>query len=85
MKRSIRIIVSILLVFCLIFSSTISSYAHSGRTDSSGGHKDNKNKTAWEAIIIIVVDILHISIPTDIVRIQMCFPIALRLKLARRR
>lgn len=45
MKRSIRIIVSILLVFSLIFSSAISSYAHSGRTDSSGGHKDNKNKS----------------------------------------
>lgn len=28
-----------------IFSIGISSYAHSGRTDSSGGHKDNKNKS----------------------------------------
>lgn len=45
MKRSIRIVVSILLVFSLIFSSAVSSYAHSGRTDGSGGHKDNKNKS----------------------------------------
>ena len=45
MKRSIRIVVSILLVFTLVFSSAVSSYAHSGRTDSSGGHKDNKNKS----------------------------------------
>ena len=45
MKRSIRIIVSILLVVTLIFSSTVSTFAHSGRTDSSGGHKDNKNKS----------------------------------------
>lgn len=45
MKHSIRIIVSILLAVTLIFSSAISSYAHSGRTDSSGGHKDNQNKS----------------------------------------
>ena len=45
MKRLIRIAISLLLVFSLIFSSAISSYAHSGRTDSSGGHKDNKNKS----------------------------------------
>ena len=45
MKRLIRTVVSILLVFTLIFSSAIPSYAHSGRTDSSGGHKDNKNKS----------------------------------------
>lgn len=29
------------LVLCLLFSSVC--FAHSGRTDSSGGHKDNKN------------------------------------------
>ena len=45
MKRLIRIGVSLLLVFTLIFSCVISSYAHSGRTDGSGGHKDNKNKS----------------------------------------
>ena len=45
MKRLIRIAISLLLVFSLNFSSAISSYAHSGRTDSSGGHKDNKNKS----------------------------------------
>lgn len=45
MKRLIRTVVSILLVFTLILGSAVSSYAHSGRTDSSGGHKDNKNKS----------------------------------------
>jgi len=45
MKRLIRIVVSILLTFTLIFSSTVSTFAHSGRTDGSGGHKDNKNKS----------------------------------------
>ena len=34
-------ILVLLLVFCLLFSSIC--FAHSGRTDSSGGHKDNKN------------------------------------------
>ena len=43
-----------------------------------------KTKAAWEAIIIIVVDILRISIPADIVRIKTCSPRVLRLKLARR-
>lgn len=33
-------IISLSLAFCLIFSC---SFAHSGRTDSSGGHRDNKN------------------------------------------
>lgn len=45
MKRLIRTVVSILLVFTLILGSAVSSYAHSGRTDSNGGHKDNKNKS----------------------------------------
>lgn len=38
----------ILLTLLIIITSTfigINSYAHSGRTDSSGGHKDNKNKS----------------------------------------
>lgn len=33
-------IVTLSLVCCLLFTST---FAHSGRTDSSGGHRDNKN------------------------------------------
>lgn len=38
----------ILLTLLIIITSTfigINSYAHSGRTDSSGGHKDNQNKS----------------------------------------
>lgn len=43
MKKRVVGFLSVLLVFCLIFS--FSAYAHSGRTDSSGGHRDNKNKS----------------------------------------
>lgn len=35
-------LVLLVIAFSCIFST---SYAHSGRTDSSGGHKDNKNKS----------------------------------------
>ncbi len=42
MKRRIP---SILLAIIVIMSLSISAFAHSGRTDSSGGHKDNKNKS----------------------------------------
>ena len=45
MKKSKEKIVSILLIALSIISIGISAYAHSGRTDSSGGHKDNKNKS----------------------------------------
>lgn len=42
-------ILCILLVFPVIeytnYNSTITVEAHSGRTDSAGGHKDNKNKS----------------------------------------
>lgn len=40
-KNKIRI-VSILLIMTLI---GVNSYAHSGRTDSNGGHRDNRNKS----------------------------------------
>lgn len=43
-KNKIKII-SILLIALSIISMGINAYAHSGRTDSSGGHKDNKNKS----------------------------------------
>ncbi len=39
MKKKLVLLV---IAFSCIFSM---SYAHSGRTDSSGGHKDNKNKS----------------------------------------
>ena len=45
MKRSLKILFLspfLLLIIAIITSST---YAHSGRTDSRGGHKDNKNKS----------------------------------------
>ncbi len=32
-------------VITVILVSSLSSFAHSGRTDSSGGHRDNKNKS----------------------------------------
>lgn len=45
MKKSKVKIVSILLITLSIISIGINTYAHSGRTDSNGGHKDNKNKS----------------------------------------
>ncbi len=41
LKRVLTIFFSVLLAICC----TITTFAHSGRTDSSGGHKDNKNKS----------------------------------------
>lgn len=41
MKRRVS---SMLLVVLLLLTSVI-TYSHSGRTDSNGGHKDNKNKS----------------------------------------
>lgn len=38
-------IISIFLIALSIMSIEITMYAHSGKTDSSGGHKDNKNKS----------------------------------------
>lgn len=37
-----KIILTLLMFMCIAFIYT-NSYAHSGRTDSNGGHKDNKN------------------------------------------
>ncbi len=42
MKKSVF---SILMVCVLIISLSLSTLAHSGRTDSNGGHRDNKNKS----------------------------------------
>ncbi len=38
-------VISILTICLLLITMPISAFAHSGRTDSSGGHKDNKNKS----------------------------------------
>lgn len=43
-KNKVKII-SILLIVLSMISIGVSAYGHSGRTDSSGGHKDNKNKS----------------------------------------
>ena len=45
MKKSKTKIISILLTITSIISIGANSYAHSGRTDANGGHKDNKNKS----------------------------------------
>ena len=45
MKRNKRKITSILLIILTLISIQINSYSHSGRTDSSGGHKDNNNES----------------------------------------
>lgn len=45
MKRSKLKIVSMLLITIITILIGINTYAHSGRTDSNGGHKDNKNSS----------------------------------------
>lgn len=45
MRRNKIKIISILLIALIIILIGINADAHSGRTDSSGGHKDNKNKS----------------------------------------
>ncbi len=45
MKRIFKQAIIISCAILLIVSSVITSFAHSGRTDSSGGHRDNQNKS----------------------------------------
>ena len=44
--------------------------AHSGRTDASGGHRDNKNAAGWEAITTTAEVIRHTCIPMECVPMQ---------------
>lgn len=43
MRKLIKTTLRILCVVAILLCTTITAFAHSGRTDSSGGHKDNKN------------------------------------------
>lgn len=45
MRKNRAKAVSILLIIFIVVSIGVNAYGHSGRTDSSGGHKDNKNKS----------------------------------------
>lgn len=45
MKRNKRKIIINLLIAMSVISISINAYAHSGRTDANGGHRDNKNKS----------------------------------------
>lgn len=45
MKMIMQRLLSFITVSLLLVSLPLSAFAHSGRTDSSGGHKDNKNKS----------------------------------------
>ena len=45
MKKNNKKTISILLTILTIISIGVNLYAHSGKTDSSGGHKDNNNKS----------------------------------------
>lgn len=38
-----KVLISILMIMAMILCFNLTAFAHSGRTDSSGGHKDNKN------------------------------------------
>jgi len=43
MGKALKRVAALTLVMCMVISGA--SFAHSGRTDSSGGHKDNQNKS----------------------------------------
>lgn len=43
MKNIMKRMVTFLCALSLVFSMSVGVSAHSGRTDSSGGHRDNKN------------------------------------------
>lgn len=45
MKKNKGKLLSGLIVLLSIIAISLNTYAHSGRTDGSGGHKDNKNKS----------------------------------------
>lgn len=45
MKKNSKKITIIILTIISIISIGVSSYAHSGRTDANGGHRDSKNKS----------------------------------------
>lgn len=44
MNKKLKTALIILLIICIAFMP-MAAFAHSGRTDSSGGHRDNKNKS----------------------------------------
>lgn len=45
MKKDKKKTIRILLIILTILSIRANVYAHSGKTDSNGGHKDNQNKS----------------------------------------
>ena len=45
----VKVVILTILSVCVV---AMNSYAHSGRTDSNGGHKDNKNKSG----LVVAVD-----------------------------
>ncbi len=45
MKSAIRRLLAVVCVILVVLSTATTAFAHSGRTDSRGGHKDNKNKS----------------------------------------
>lgn len=45
MKRNRRKIISIFLIVLSVVFMGVNTYAHSGRTDANGGHRDNQNKS----------------------------------------
>lgn len=45
MRKNKKKIISIILIILSVIFIGANTYAHSGRTDSNGGHKDNKNKS----------------------------------------
>lgn len=69
MKENKIRIISIFVILFVIFAGGCVN-AHQGKTDSSGGHRDNKIKVDWEVIITTVVAIQRICIQMERVHIQ---------------
>ena len=45
MKKKLIKILNVLMIICLICTINVVSYAHQGKTDSNGGHRDKNNKS----------------------------------------
>lgn len=45
MKYYSKKVLRVIMAFCLIVGMSVNVFAHPGKTDANGGHKDNKNKS----------------------------------------
>lgn len=71
-KRIIKIGICFLLTAAFVMGMSLTAFAHSGRTDSRGGHNDTRNVSGLGSYHSTAADIRHISIYQDIVLTGMC-------------